>query len=89
MVVDEGHRLKNNKSRLFTELSGLRAAFKALLTGTPLQNNLTELYMLLHFLEPAKFKQEDFEESEIGHEEQVRVHIVCVARLSEAAHSQV
>ncbi|KAG1665916.1 hypothetical protein FOA52_004505 [Chlamydomonas sp. UWO 241] len=71
MVVDEGHRLKNNKSRLFVELQELTAHFKVLLTGTPLQNNLTELYMLLHFLEPEKFKQEDFEESEIGHEEQV------------------
>jgi SNF2 family DNA or RNA helicase len=47
-----------------------------LLTGTPLQNNITELFMLLHFLDHAKFSSaEDFEAqfSEIGQEEQVYI----------------
>ena len=56
VVVDEGHRLKNFQSRLSRVLSTLDSPFRCLLTGTPLQNNLEELFALLHFLEPEKFK---------------------------------
>lgn len=56
VIVDEGHRLKNFQSRLSRTLAALRAPFRCLLTGTPLQNNLEELFALLHFLEPVKFK---------------------------------
>ena len=49
IVVDEGHRLKNYKSKLSQTLSGLDSTFRCLLTGTPLQNNLEELFALLHF----------------------------------------
>ena len=56
IVVDEGHRLKNYKSKLSQTLSGLDSTFRCLLTGTPLQNNLEELFALLHFLDPAEFK---------------------------------
>ena len=55
---------------------GIRSQHKVLLTGTPLQNNITELFMLLHFLDHSKFASvEDFEAqfSEIGQEEQVGV----------------
>lgn len=48
---------------------------KVLLTGTPLQNNLTELFVLLHFLDPVKFaNQEEFEASfsDLGQGDQVR-----------------
>ena len=66
--------MKNKESRLFQELKGIRSQHKLLLTGTPLQNNITELFMLLHFLDHNKFDSvEDFEQqfSEIGQEEQV------------------
>jgi SNF2 family DNA or RNA helicase len=44
------------------------------LTGTPLQNNIGELFMLMHFLEPKKFEsQEEFERqfSDLSGEQQV------------------
>ncbi len=55
MVVDEAHRLKNSDSKFFRHLCEYRSHFRLLLTGTPLQNNLEELFHLLSFLNPAKF----------------------------------
>ena len=55
VVVDEGHRLKNAASKLTTALNGYRAGGRFLLTGTPLQNRLSELWALLNFLMPAAF----------------------------------
>lgn len=51
LIVDEGQRLKNDKSQLYTALSAVRAPFRVLMTGTPLQNNARELFNLLHFLD--------------------------------------
>jgi len=51
LIVDEGQRLKNDKSQLYTALSSVRAPFRLLMTGTPLQNNARELFNLLHFLD--------------------------------------
>ena len=56
LIVDEGHRLKNFQSRLSRTLANMHSPFRCLLTGTPLQNNMEELFALLHFLEPVKFK---------------------------------
>jgi SNF2 family DNA or RNA helicase len=55
VTVDEGHRLKNSKSKLSQMLTTLKSDMRVLLTGTPLQNNLEELLMLLAFVEPTKF----------------------------------
>lgn len=55
MILDEGHRIKNMNCRLIRELKQFRSDNKLLLTGTPLQNNLAELWSLLNFLLPDVF----------------------------------
>lgn len=55
LIVDEGHRLKNSGSKLFSLLNTFSFQHRVLLTGTPLQNNLGEMYNLLNFLQPASF----------------------------------
>ena len=62
VIIDEGHRIKNLDCRLIRELQSYQSANRLLITGTPLQNNLTELWSLLHFLMPNIFdKLESFE----------------------------
>uniref|UniRef100_A0A665TP74 Proliferation-associated SNF2-like protein n=1 Tax=Echeneis naucrates TaxID=173247 RepID=A0A665TP74_ECHNA len=62
LIVDEGHRIKNLNCRLVRELKVLPTDNKLLLTGTPLQNNLAELWSLLNFLLPEVFDDlESFE----------------------------
>jgi len=52
LVVDEGQRLKNDKSQLYECLHRMKFDFKVLLTGTPLQNTIRELFNLLQFINP-------------------------------------
>ena len=59
IIVDEGHRLKNMNSKLIRELLTYNSANRLLITGTPLQNNITELWSLLHFLLPEVFNDVD------------------------------
>ena len=49
-VLDEGHKIKNSKADISHALQGLTAEYRLLLTGTPLQNNLSEMWSLLHWL---------------------------------------
>ncbi|GKV17995.1 hypothetical protein SLEP1_g28434 [Rubroshorea leprosula] len=64
LVVDEGHRLKNSGSKLFSLLNTLSFQHRVLLTGTPLQNNIGEMYNLLNFLQPSSFPSlSSFEET--------------------------
>eukprot|EP00939_MAST-03C_sp_MAST-3C-sp1_P003838 g3838.t1 len=60
MTIDEGHRLKNKDCRLMHELKSLSSEHRLLLTGTPLQNNIVELWSLLHFLRPDIFENSTF-----------------------------
>ncbi|KAI8918275.1 putative SNF2 family helicase/ATPase PasG [Powellomyces hirtus] len=55
IIVDEGHRLKNLDCKLIRELKTYRTANRLLLTGTPIQNNLSELWSLLNFVQPEMF----------------------------------
>uniref|UniRef100_A0A673NMH7 Probable global transcription activator SNF2L2 n=1 Tax=Sinocyclocheilus rhinocerous TaxID=307959 RepID=A0A673NMH7_9TELE len=57
MIVDEGHRMKNHHCKLTQVLNTHYVApRRLLLTGTPLQNKLPELWALLNFLLPTIFK---------------------------------
>ena len=55
IVVDEGHRLKNIDCVLMREIKKIPADARMILTGTPLQNNLAELWALLNFVLPDLF----------------------------------
>ncbi|CAA2986759.1 CHD3-type chromatin-remodeling factor PICKLE [Olea europaea subsp. europaea] len=85
MIVDEGHRLKNKDSKLFSSLKQYSTRHRVLLTGTPLQNNLDELFMLMHFLDAGKFSSlEEFQEEfkDINQEEQIsRLHKMLAPHL--------
>ncbi|XP_035033235.1 chromodomain-helicase-DNA-binding protein 1-like [Hippoglossus stenolepis] len=59
LVVDEAHRLKNQNSLLHTTLTKFSVEFRVLLTGTPIQNNLQEIYSLLTFIQPSIFTAEE------------------------------
>ncbi|BES99295.1 SLIDE [Nesidiocoris tenuis] len=62
MVIDEAHRIKNEKSKLSEIVREFKTTNRLLLTGTPLQNNLHELWSLLNFLLPDFFNSsEDFD----------------------------
>ncbi len=54
LVVDEAHRLKNDDSCLYQALIELNTHHRLLITGTPLQNSLKELWALLHFILPQQ-----------------------------------
>ncbi|VDK39962.1 unnamed protein product [Dibothriocephalus latus] len=62
LVCDEGHRLKNLGIKTTTLLSKLPARRRILLTGTPVQNNLNELWSLAEFCAPGVLadSQEEF-----------------------------
>ncbi|OAX84739.1 hypothetical protein ACJ72_00878 [Emergomyces africanus] len=53
MVLDEAHNIKNFRSQRWQTLLTFKTKARLLLTGTPLQNNLTELWSLLFFLMPS------------------------------------
>lgn len=52
MICDEGHRLKNQKTKTYEDLNGVDTLKRILLTGTPVQNDLTELYAIVEFVNP-------------------------------------
>ena len=61
VVLDEGHKIKNDLSQISMALHGLGAEYRLILTGTPLQNNLVELWALLRWLYPEVFNEKTAE----------------------------
>uniref|UniRef100_A0A7N6BYK1 DNA helicase n=1 Tax=Anabas testudineus TaxID=64144 RepID=A0A7N6BYK1_ANATE len=66
VVIDEAHRLKNRNCKLLEGLKLMNLEHKVLLTGTPLQNSVEELFSLLNFLEPQQFPSESTFLEEFG-----------------------
>ncbi|KAF2232343.1 putative dsDNA-dependent ATPase Rad54 [Viridothelium virens] len=52
LLCDEGHRLKNGESQTFTALNSLNVQKRVILSGTPIQNDLSEYFSLLNFANP-------------------------------------
>ncbi|KZT55273.1 DNA repair protein, SNF2 family [Calocera cornea HHB12733] len=52
LLCDEGHRLKNGDSLTFQALNGLKVQRRVILSGTPIQNDLSEYFSLLNFANP-------------------------------------
>ncbi|KFH41308.1 DNA repair protein-like protein [Hapsidospora chrysogenum ATCC 11550] len=52
LFCDEGHRLKNGESKIFSSLNNLNVNRRVILTGTPIQNDLTEYFSLISFANP-------------------------------------
>ncbi|CEG46649.1 imitation switch isoform alias nucleosome remodeling factor 140 kda subunit [Plasmopara halstedii] len=62
LLIDEAHRVKNENSKLSRVVREFQVEHRLLITGTPLQNNLHELWALLNFLLPDVFSDsEDFD----------------------------
>lgn len=59
LIIDEAHRIKNEKSVLSKVVRLFKTQYRLLLTGTPLQNNLHELWALLNFVLPQVFVSAD------------------------------
>ncbi|KAJ1408276.1 SNF2 family N-terminal domain-containing protein [Ochromonadaceae sp. CCMP2298] len=55
IILDEGHRIKNRNCKLIRELKQIQSVSRLLLTGTPIQNSLEELWSLLNFCSPMIF----------------------------------
>ncbi|KAL5323351.1 hypothetical protein ACEPPN_007886 [Leptodophora sp. 'Broadleaf-Isolate-01'] len=53
MLCDEGHRLKNGDSQTFTALNSLNVSRRVILSGTPIQNDLSEYFSLISFANPG------------------------------------
>lgn len=53
LILDEGHIIKNGKTKLAKAIKSLSANHRLILTGTPIQNNVLELWSLFDFLMPG------------------------------------
>ena len=58
VILDEGHKIKNATSHIAKALQSLSAEFRLILTGTPLHNNMLELWALLHWMYPEVFTED-------------------------------
>ncbi|GET91237.1 helicase-like protein [Leishmania tarentolae] len=72
IIVDEAHRLKKLHCRLLQTLYKAAGSMRLVLTGTPLQNDLEELWTLLEYVAPQLFSHDDADQR--GLREAVAAH---------------
>eukprot|EP00290_Baffinella_frigidus_P030429 CAMPEP_0180233160 /NCGR_PEP_ID=MMETSP0987-20121128/27912_1 /TAXON_ID=697907 /ORGANISM="non described non described, Strain CCMP2293" /LENGTH=477 /DNA_ID=CAMNT_0022198929 /DNA_START=166 /DNA_END=1597 /DNA_ORIENTATION=- len=53
VIADEGHMLRNHKSNISKEVARIKTRRRAVLTGSPLQNNLSEYHCMIDFINPG------------------------------------
>ena len=70
IVIDEAHRIKNEQSLFSQTIRTFNTKNRLLITGTPLQNNLHELWSLLNFILPDIFKDSEVFDEEFGQQEE-------------------
>ena len=58
LVIDEAHRIKNDKSNLFQKLKKIPSEFKLLLTATPIVGSIRDLWNLISFIDAEYFNEE-------------------------------
>ncbi|CAF4789948.1 unnamed protein product [Rotaria sp. Silwood1] len=88
LILDEAHNIKNFKSQRWQTLLNFHSQRRLLLTGTPLQNSLMELWSLMHFLMPNLFSShEEFRQwfsnplTEIIEQGQIQTNDLLIKRL--------
>ncbi|KAF7683479.1 DNA repair and recombination protein RAD26 [Astathelohania contejeani] len=54
LILDEGHKIKNKETNIVKKLQCIEIRNKLVLTGTPIQNNLSELWTIFNFINPGK-----------------------------------
>lgn len=59
MIIDEGQNIKNHKSQSAKNIKSINADFKVALTGTPIENNLMELWSIFDFIMPGYLSTEE------------------------------
>ncbi|KAH7344948.1 SNF2 family N-terminal domain-containing protein [Rhizoctonia solani] len=79
VVVDEGQRLKSDSSLLFRKLNELYTVHRILMTGTPLNNNIRELFNLMNFLDSRNWNnldelEEEYDQENLTEELIARLH---------------
>jgi len=60
VILDEGHIIKDSSTQISLAVRKIHSQNKLILTGTPLQNNLVELYSILNYLYPTVFTEESY-----------------------------
>lgn len=58
IIIDEAHKLKNNKTRNYEFVQNLKKKFCLLLTATPIQNRISEIFNLVSLLKPGHLGNE-------------------------------
>ncbi|MGL5617273.1 MAG: DEAD/DEAH box helicase [Sarcina sp.] len=72
IIIDEAQNIKNNKIQLTTYVKSLNGEFKLALTGTPIENNLLELWSIFDFINPGYlYTEEKFKDKFINGKDQL------------------